>query len=203
MLFFERSGGLVVCPGVSPLPHRLLRALGRSSWRASCARPLQAMWRGVLGLSLCLSAACIVPVAPEFEPPEPNLSPYVVSASPPIGGLVGDQDLEVVLADPNPGDTLSLRWVFNYPPFSASASRVFVGELLPPPEGGGQVRARVARIRPTCFRDLVPGLARHRAMLVVSDRGFAEPTSSEFPFDAVPVDAHVLRVTWVVEKDCR
>lgn len=153
---------------------------------------------------LCLLgvAGCILPVSPEFQDPEPNVSPYVVNASPAIGSVVGENDeIAVTLADPNPGDQLSLRWLFNYPPFSA-ASRLSLPEVLPPSVGGGELRTSVARIKPTCFRDLVGGPV-HRVMLLVSDRGFEEATSDELPFDNVPKDARVLRVTWLLQKACQ
>lgn len=147
-------------------------------------------------------AGCILPVSPEFQDPEPNVSPYVVNALPAIGSIVRENDeIAVTLADPNPGDQLSLRWLFNYPPFSAT-SRLSLPEVLPPSIGGGEVRTRVARIKPTCFRDVVGG-PQHRVMLLVSDRGFDEPTSVELPFDNVPKDARVLRISWVLQKVCQ
>lgn len=153
---------------------------------------------------LCLLgvAGCILPVSPEFQDPEPNVSPYVVDSFPAIGSIVGENDeISVILADPNPGDELSLRWLFNYPPYSA-ASRLSLPEILPPSVGGGEVRTSKASIKPICFRDLVAG-TQHRVMLIVSDRGFDDPISDEFPFDNVPKSARVLRVSWVLQKACQ
>lgn len=116
---------------------------------------------------------------------------------------MGENDeIVVTLADPNPQDRLSLRWLFNYPPYSRLVSRRFDGEILEPSAGGAEVRTRVVRFKPICFRDLVGG-SDHRAMLVVSDRGFEESPSSEFPFDVVPETARVLRLTWNVKKACQ
>lgn len=151
------------------------------------------------------SSACILPVAPEFQDPEPNLSPYVVNASPPIGYEVGENDeISVVLADPNPQDELSLRWLFNYPPYSL-ATRLSQPEVLAPSIGGAEVRTKVVKVKPTCFRDLVAGPYPHRAMLIVSDRGFEDPpsTPTDLPFDLVQKDARVLRLTWTVKKVCQ
>ena len=156
----------------------------------------------VVVLALVLGG-CILPVSPEFEDPEPNLSPYLVSAKPAINAVVGEnQKIEVTLADPNPGDLLFLRGVFNYPEFTA-ASRLSLSETLPPSVGRGEVRERVAVIEPTCFRDFV-GAPDHRVMLIVSDRPFADASAlPNFPFDNVKPEARVLKLTWLVRKACQ
>lgn len=156
----------------------------------------------VVAFALVLGG-CILPVSPEFEDPEPNLSPYVVNATPPINSVVGEnQKIEVTLADPNPGDTLYLRWVFNYPEFTA-ASRFSLSGMLSPSLGRGEVRTPVARIEPTCFRDFV-GAPDHRVMLIVSDRPFDDASApTNLPFDNVKPEARVLRATWLVRKTCR
>ena len=156
----------------------------------------------VVAFALVLGG-CILPVSPEFQDPEPNLSPYVVNATPAIGAVVGENEkIEVALADPNPGDVLFLRWVFNYPEFT-SASRFSLSEILPPSVGRGEVRTRVARIQPTCFRDFV-GATDHRVILIVSDRQFDDASAlPNLPFDNVKEDARVLRLTWLVRKACQ
>ncbi len=164
----------------------------------SCAHVVLVLW------TLFAASACIIPLAPEFEAPEANLSPYIVSAEPRVAAEVGEnEEIVVVLADPNLGDELHLRWVFNYPPFVSATSRLFEGGVLPAPLGGNPIRSRVARVQPECFRDLLPNVPYHRAMLVVSDRPFLPAVDSLHPFDHVPPDALVVRASWVVRKECQ
>jgi hypothetical protein len=148
------------------------------------------------------ATGCVIPFEPEFEEPTPNLSPFVVSASPPIGSVVpANQELRVLLADPNEGDILFARWIVNYPPFSAN-SRFSNEDRIPRSASGSQVRDRYTSFVPQCFRDLAQGIENHRVMLVISDRPFEGTSSAEFPFDAVSDDAHALRVTWTVAQLC-
>ena len=157
-----------------------------------------------LVVAAVLVVGCVIPIAPEFEVPEGNLSPYIVTAEPRENAFVAeDQEIAVVVGDPNLADTLYYRWVFNYPPFTLPASRWSVEDTIPAALGGSPVRNTTIRIRPACFRDLVPGSDQHRAMLVVSDRPFVEdPDDAQHPFDQVPAGAFVVRASWTVRKAC-
>lgn len=154
------------------------------------------------GATVCLFVSgCIIPLAPEFEPPGSNLSPYIVSASPPVGSRLNEQEeIVVVLADPNLGDQLFVQWAFNFPEDDRVNIRFAIAETLPAALDGSEVRNRAARIRPLCSRDLVEGLPQHRVMLIVSDRPFI--ITPDNPFDAVPEDAHVVRANWFIEQEC-
>jgi hypothetical protein len=75
-----------------------------------------------------LLPACVLPIGPDFQdpPPVPNYPPYFAQVGPntPLfGSTVAISDsgttFEVIVADPNPGDTLSVRWVSDYPIYTA------------------------------------------------------------------------------------
>lgn len=156
-----------------------------------------------VALGLSWVCGCVIPIAPEFEAPEGNLSPYIFSAEPRAGKFVEeDQEISALVADPNLGDQLYVRWVFNYPDFT-NDSRVTLGANIPPALSGSPVRSTPVRIRPACRRDLVSGLTEHRATLLVSDRPFIdEPDDAQNPYDQVAAGGFVARATWIIRKVC-
>jgi len=75
---------------------------------------------------------CVVPIGPEFHdkpPPEkiPAIRPILVSADPTFLETVvldanAGRPFSVQVADPNPEDYISVRWVLNYPPFGETTT---------------------------------------------------------------------------------
>jgi hypothetical protein len=160
-------------------------------------------------LFLALSA-CVVPVAPDFEDPEENFAPYLITSNPSPGSIitaVGRRapPLSVTVADPNHADKLYVRWIFNYPTFQSTTSN-WDGPILPPPTNGRDVRDPF-NISADCdvHNIFKGGLRQHRMMLAVSDREFLPPDEAEdqdFRLTAVPKEARLLRLIWTLNMDC-
>jgi hypothetical protein len=161
-------------------------------------------WR--LGTAMSVGVAvgatgCILPLAPEFEE-ELRAPPFVVTSKPAIGSMVRDSEavFEVEVQDPNSTDDLYVRWVIDYPPFTENLSRQFDYNIQKN-WGPGQINRHRVAFSPSCVSHLIsPALSQHRLMLLVSDRPFEAGATSP---DKVPTDAHLLRVVWMFDKECR
>jgi hypothetical protein len=154
-------------------------------------------------LPLCISA-CVVPVAPQFEDPVGNYSPYVASSLPAAGAeLPASADpptIEVTLGDPNLEDVLVARWLIDYPPFDESASRAALDVRLPPT---GHVTRDPILFAPSCLENqIAPGPLSHRVTLSVADRPFLPPDQSDLGLDSVPAAGFLVRTTWIVDLAC-
>src|SRR5207302_72257 len=74
-----------------------------------------------LCVALFAMSGCVIPVAPQFDDPEQNYPPYIVSSDPGEGSIFtpgatpDDRDIAVTLADQNLNDHLFVRWIFDYP----------------------------------------------------------------------------------------
>jgi hypothetical protein len=114
------------------------------------------------------SSGCVAPIAPDFQNPPlaPNYPPSFEQFDPyqetPVSQL--PQDFAVRLNDPNPQDTLYVRWALDYPPYIQSKSLLVVnGQALPP---GGMASYRVE----SC--DIFKQSPPHQLVIIVSDRPF-------------------------------
>jgi hypothetical protein len=164
-------------------------------------------WRAwLLALPLWISA-CVVPVAPQFEDPGGNYSPFVVTSVPTTGAEVpasagSTYTIQVTLGDPNLDDVLYARWLIDYPPFDPSASRLAREDRLP---SSGSVNREIIRFAPSCSDDqIVSGSASHRVTLSAADRPFlpADQAPPDLQLDSVPADGFVVRATWIVDLAC-
>lgn len=153
-----------------------------------------------------------MPVAPEFQDPAqaPNFYPYFHNTEPfhertvtigagyPFVVSVGDQNL---------GDTLYVRWVSDYPPFLANASKVLsdapdgLGRPIPP----NPPTTRQPEVRPPIefmvqCEGFAPGMSVHRLVIIVSDRPFLKaPTfSGDLRYNRVGTRADDLPVTYPI-----
>ncbi len=162
-------------------------------------------------LFIAMSSGCIIPLAPEFEDPPAtiNYAPYIENSLPTLGSEItappsGDVSFSLTVSDPNLGDTLYVRWISDYPPYSDDSRQL--GDLIEiaPPADGKPARAPM-RFSPSCVvHSIARGLTRHRIMVAVSDRKFLpEQTSPELPFTLVPPDAHLIVGTWTLNLECR
>jgi hypothetical protein len=128
---------------------------------------------------------CILPVGPEFQDPAPvpNQPPYFVSGAgavpfPQSSQAVGaiPFTFTVVAGDSNLSDTLTAKWVSNYPPYNANS------RLLSTQETNGVDRATQPDVTfswsVTCSD--FPPAAENSLAVIVSDRGF---------LDAIPASA--------------
>lgn len=159
---------------------------------------------------LASTSACVIPLAPEFQDPEENYPPFVLSSDPPEGSRITPAEvvrpIKVTLGDQNLSDTLFARWTFDYPPRDPAISRFAQEDEI---ARSGTVTRRTIQIEPSCFRhNIARGLLQHRLTLSVSDRPFLdpennEPVSPEAPLDSFRAGAHRVRITWVLEIECK
>ncbi|HJX63944.1 MAG TPA: hypothetical protein VJ860_08315 [Polyangia bacterium] len=164
--------------------------------------PRQA-WLAALPLWI---SACVVPVAPQFEDPGGNYSPFVASSVPTAGAeLPASPDstytIQASLGDPNLDDVLWARWLIDYPPYDPSISLLAREDRLPP---SGSVNREFIRFAPSCSdNQIVSGPASHRVTLSVADRPFLSPDRApDLPLDSVSTEGFVVRTTWIVNLTC-
>jgi len=152
-------------------------------------------------------SACVVPVAPQFQDPGGNYSPFVASSVPNAGAELlisadSTDTIQVTLGDPNLDDVLWARWLIDYPPYDSSISRLAREDRLPP---SGAVNREAIRFAPSCADDqIVSGPAAHRVTLSVADRPFlsVDQAPPALQLDSVPLDDFVVRTTWIVDLSC-
>jgi hypothetical protein len=171
-----------------------------------------AAWRHLLtlcALSLTLDA-CVIPVGPQFDDPEENFPPFVVSSDPGVGNIftpvkatssdggaeaTGARFITVTLGDHNVGDALYLRWLVDYPGTELAEGQLAMVFQLPP--SGRTDRGR-AMFLPTCSR-----AGTHRLVLSVSDRKFldsgsGDSVSPDAPLDSYRPGANRMRAVWML-----
>jgi hypothetical protein len=141
-------------------------------------------------------SACVVPVAPTFQDPigEPNVPPFIVSATPPVGTIITSTTLvpQVTVTDQNVGDPLAYRWVIDYPPFNSNTHPLGIGHI-PAPVDGVQQRVPVPLSQAPCAFN--PGVGVHQLEFILADRGF--DTSNSMVLDAlVDSDGFVVYANW-------
>jgi hypothetical protein len=152
-----------------------------------------------------LAGGCVIPVAPQFDDPESNYPPYVVTSTPMVGDIftpgmtTQDRDISAALSDQNLHDTLFIRFLIDYPGTDTSTAHLFFLATLPP--SGANDRGSV-HVRPECARiGIGPGM--HRLMMSVSDRPYldalvGDDVDPEAPLDSVPESANRIRVVWTL-----
>ena len=152
-------------------------------------------------------SACVVPVAPQFEDPGGNYSPFVVSSVPIAGAeLSASPDttntIQVIMGDPNLDDFLKARWLIDYPPYDPAISRLAREDRLP---SSGSLSRELIRFAPSCSdNQIAAGPASHRVTLSVADRPFlpADQAPPDLQLDSAPTEGFVVRATWVVDLSC-
>lgn len=150
---------------------------------------------------VALSTACILPVAPDFQDPPkaPNYAPLFVSFDPfaetPV--LQVPLTFTVLLSDPNPQDTLHVRWVADYPPFVQSRSKLLVdGQMILP----GAVPQSIFPLQaPDPCKAFGSG-GDHRLVVIVSDRPFRkfDQFTSDYRFNLVEDGASPIMAGWTI-----
>jgi hypothetical protein len=143
-------------------------------------------------------------MAPQFEDPGGNYSPFVASSTPAAGAVLpkAGGTIEATLGDPNLEDVLRVLWLIDYPPYD-SASRIGLPPFSLPPSGA--VNRQTIRFAPSCSDNhIASGLASHRVTLSVADRPFlpSDEAPTELPLDSVKDEGFVVRTTWIVDLDC-
>jgi hypothetical protein len=146
-----------------------------------------------------LAGGCVIPVGPQFDNPEDNYPPYVVTSMPPVGDIFtpGDREIVVTLSDQNLNDNLFIRFLIDYP--GNPAARLLLPTQLPPT---GELERGTVRVQPRCD-DVGVGSGQHRLMMAVADRPFlntfaGDDVDPEAPLDSVPEGAKRIRVFWIL-----
>jgi hypothetical protein len=160
--------------------------------------------------ALCATAgtACVLPVAPDFQP-ESNQAPFEVSSSPPSGTMVADpnQTYTVTVEDPNRFDDLYVLKIIDYPPFVQEQSRRRDPDQRAN-RGLGQPNVHTINHRPECLFDQIsPTISDHRLMIVIADRPFLPPQQGPTPqdtiLDKIEEGGKLIRFFWTFKKECR
>jgi hypothetical protein len=150
-----------------------------------------------------LAGGCVIPMGPDWQEPEPNYPPYVVTANPTVGDIftpgtsVQDREISVTLLDQNLNDNLSIRFLIDYP--GPDTGRLLLPVTLPPT---GMPERGPVRVRPSCSQPGV-GPGQHRLLMAVADRPFLDEFAGndvdpEAPLDSVPPEARRIRVSWIL-----
>jgi hypothetical protein len=154
-------------------------------------------------------SGCVVPVAPQFDDPEPRFAPFVASSDPSVGEIVTFSDnhapFMVTIGDNNLGDSLFVRWIIDYPNTDVDNSRKALDTSYLP--SASVIRSPPLKFVPTCNVIARATANPHRLVLSVSDRPFldmenAQKVSNTAPFDTVPDGANRMRAVWLLNMDC-
>jgi hypothetical protein len=153
-------------------------------------------------------SGCVIPVSPQFDDPEPNFPPFIVTSEPGVGEIFTpqgtDRSVTVTIGDQNLGDTLFIRWLIDYPNADPTNSRRAIESRYEP----SPTTTRSPPLRFTPFCNTIPKTGNpHRLVMSVSDRPFLEEgsdqkVSTDAPFDTVPDGANRLRAVWLLNMDC-
>lgn len=126
-----------------------------------------------------LLPACVLPVGPDFQDPPtvPNYPPYFVAVGPNtpfFSSTVAISDsgttFEVIVADPNAGDTLSVRWVSDYPIYTARRTNPIQEQDMKQVADPVTLDAHFT-VTVSCVDDFAGG--GDTLTVIASDRGFA------------------------------
>lgn len=136
----------------------------------------------VLGAFLLSTAtSCVVPIGPDFKDPpasakpDPN-PPNFTMAMPAFESTVTldsntTSDFSVSVVDIN-GDKIWLRWVINYPPYTAGSTNDYKQETVVP--------SVAATISISC-KDVLAAADRN-LVVIASDKGFAASAGGDFRY---------------------
>jgi hypothetical protein len=157
---------------------------------------------GLLVLLLPAAAlpACVIPLAPDFQDPpaQQNFVPQLLATSPDQGSVVNTRTFRITVTDPNPGDSLWIRWYADFPPSQAATRVVFADFGIIPARPDGTVQTTTLDATADCQGDsLLPGIPAHTITVVVSDRDFG-PSGAVTPFDG----NHEVTASWSLLLQC-
>ncbi|HXU82719.1 MAG TPA: hypothetical protein VN914_15055 [Polyangia bacterium] len=156
-------------------------------------------------LLAALAGGCVIPVGPQFDKPETNYPPYVVTSTPTVGEIFTPSTAEdgrqitATISDQNLHDNLFIRFLVDYPGTDTSLPHLLLGFEIPP---SGAAERSPVHIQPSCQQPKL-AMGPHRLIMVVSDRPFfdallGQDVDPEAPFDSVPEEANRIRVLWTL-----
>jgi hypothetical protein len=152
-------------------------------------------------------SACVLPIAPEFQDPpaSENYAPIIVDSDPPLGMRVTATagkltPFSVTVTDPNVGDTLHVRWIVDYPPFSTNTRVLQEDFPVPPSPSPTTVTQNIG-----CAESTLSVLASHTVMAIIADRGFMQSMLPPAPVDLGRVQAEGLKAVavWTLDLECQ
>jgi hypothetical protein len=155
--------------------------------------------------SFMTMSACVIPIGPQFDDPEDNFPPFVVSSEPGVGEIFTQDEtvrfISVTLGDNNVGDRLYARWLLDYPSTDPDGGKLLLVGDVPP--DGDKVARRPIHFAPTCPPSGMGGTAQHRLVLSVSDRRFldrenGDSVSPNAPRDSFSPGANRMRAVWIL-----
>jgi hypothetical protein len=154
-------------------------------------------------------SACILPLAPDWQPPpeQENHPPVFVGTNPSAWTIVtppigSELEFSVTLADDNEQDDLYLRVIADYPPYNPDFTRLQQHEI-PAPINRKERDPKTFSVG--CFSLLLhPDLQQHRILVAVSDRPFrSDPGVPPGDLEAISAGAHLVKVGWLLNLECR
>jgi len=165
-----------------------------------------------LGFSMTSFSGCVLPVGPRFEdpPPQENVPPFITSSDPPQGEDVPAVNrtatFSVGFTDLN-ADTVYVRWVTEYPPFSASSH--LLQDLPPVASVNGQPTEATKSQDVNCFNAaLALNTTSHKVTVFVSDQPFWNLTEKDVPTDPQQFLTHnkansvMAQAIWTLDLTC-
>jgi hypothetical protein len=156
-------------------------------------------------------SACVLPIAPEFQDPpaEANFSPVIVDTMPELGLTVtgtpdGLTTFNVTVTDQNPGDTLHVRWIVDYPPFTVANTRVVQEDFPISPSPSGMPQQTTVPQKIGCHESTLSALSPHTVMAIVADRPFQPSLPPPAPVDLgrLPTDGLKTVAVWILDLEC-
>lgn len=157
-------------------------------------------------LMAALATGCVLPIGPQFDPPEKNYPPYVESSSPGVGeiftlGMTGERTITVTLSDQNLNDHLYIRWLVDYP--GTETNPALLVHQVQTPASVTAERSPV-HIQPPPCAELHLASGPHRFVMSVADRPYkdlvaGEAVDPDAPLDSVDVQqANRIRLVWIL-----
>ncbi|HVR63445.1 MAG TPA: hypothetical protein VMU50_16205 [Polyangia bacterium] len=183
----------------------MMRAIGaRSPARVSV----------IVLLSSVLNSGCVVPVGPQFQDPPAaqNFAPTITDSSPVDGYIVftktdpnASATFRVTFSDPNLSDTLYVRWLADYPPFSANSRILSSPAPLAPSQTATTPQKQETSVTVDCnVSNLALTLTQHQIMVIIADRDFlTNNQTQDHRLTALPEDAGYVEAHWMLNLECK
>lgn len=162
--------------------------------------PVRVLLAWTIRTALALSTGCLLPLAPDFQDPPkaPNYSPSFQVVTPFAETLVspGSDPFHIEIDEPNPQDTLYVRWVADYPPYTPGKTKQLSDMILLP----GQDRATDFKLPSAAPCSAFSSGADHRLVVIVSDRPFrsADQFTDPFRYSLVEGGGTPIMIGWTI-----
>jgi hypothetical protein len=171
------------------------------------ARMLLWLLRSALTCVVLAMPACVLPIAPEFQDPpaSENYAPVIVDSDPPLGMTVTSTPgqltpFSVTVSDPNVGDTLHVRWIVDFPPFSTNTRVLQEDFPVPPSPSPTTVTQNIG-----CAESTLSVLPSHTVMAIIADRPFeaSQPPPAPVDLGRLPPDGLKTVAVWTLDLECQ